>query len=147
VTGNLAPIAKFRSDELAKDGTKKTLNWLATAEAQRPTAPLGAGSPGQRPLFGVDDFSLPSGTSPAGTPVAPGTGTAVPGETGIEEFFKSLNQLPAEPGETDNRYHPEPEKENSVTPTAESPSTDSPTTTNDSPPATGDAVEPADAGK
>jgi hypothetical protein len=111
VTGNFARIAKSRADDLAKESTQKTLNWLATAEAQRPTAPLGAGTPGQRPLFGVEDFPLPNATSPGGTPAAPGTGTIAPGTTSIEELFKGVNQLPAGTDAASERYQtPEPEK-------------------------------------
>jgi hypothetical protein len=113
VTGNFAPLAKYRAEELAKESTQKTLNWLATAEAQSPTSPLGAGTPGQRPLFGVDELKLPDGTTPGSSPTTPGTGTVTPGDTGIEDFFKGLQQLPTAPADGDNRYQSEPGKDNS----------------------------------
>jgi predicted negative regulator of RcsB-dependent stress response len=115
VTGHFARVAKFRSEELNKESTQKTLNWLATAEAQRPIAPLGAGTPGQRPDFGVDDLLLPNATTSEGGSTSPATGTAPPGETSLEELLKLRNQLPGE----DNRYQtPEPEK-SSAEPTAD----------------------------
>jgi hypothetical protein len=91
-------LAKRRADELAKEKTKKTLEWLALAEAPRVAGPLGAGTPGQRPAFDVEDFALPAATG--ATPSAPAGGTSV------EDFLKGFDQLGIGTGETTpDRYN------------------------------------------
>ena len=59
----------------AKPEAKETYAWLATADAAATPAPMGPGTPGQRPEFSAGDLPLP-GETPA--TAAPASGAAVP---------------------------------------------------------------------
>ena len=61
VTGPYAKYAKAQAERLAKPEAKETYAWLATAEPPRPRAPMGPGTPGQKPEFSPGDLSLPAG--------------------------------------------------------------------------------------
>ena len=61
VAGAYAEYAKAQAERLAKPEAKETYAWLATAEPPRPRAPMGPGTPGQRPEFSPGDLSLPAG--------------------------------------------------------------------------------------
>jgi hypothetical protein len=96
VKSTYAAMAKLRAEELAKEKTKATLSWLAMAEIPRTAAPAGGGTPGQRPLFDVPDFTLPGAT---GTPTDPAEI-----DKNLEEFFKGVEKLDLGGGDTKNRY-------------------------------------------
>jgi hypothetical protein len=86
VQGGFAALAKQRAELLAKQETKDTYAWLATAEVPRPRVPSGPGTPGQRPAFSAGDLDLPA----SGTPET----TATP----VEDLFKAFG-VPEEPAD------------------------------------------------
>ena len=51
VTGSYAVYAKAQAERLSKPETKDTYAWLATAQPPAPKAPMGPGTPGQKPEF------------------------------------------------------------------------------------------------
>lgn len=63
VKGGFSVLAEERIKQLEKQDTKDAYAWLATAEGPRRTAPLGPGTPGQRPGFSPGEIALPSATS------------------------------------------------------------------------------------
>jgi predicted negative regulator of RcsB-dependent stress response len=123
VTGPYATYAKAQAERLAKPEAKETYAWLATAEPPRPKAPMGPGTPGQKPEFSPGDLSLP-GASDTG---ATNSGDA---KTSSEVYDKLFNDLQgaAKADENGDRYNPD-----------QPPATDSNPAAPGSTPATGDA--------
>ena len=101
VQGGYQGYAKLQAERLDKPETKETYAWLATAQAPRPRAPMGPGTPGERPEFSPGEFALPGtdtesgSTQPGLDPGAPTTGAA-PGES-FEDLIQGL-QLPTTEG-------------------------------------------------
>lgn len=99
VTGPYATYAKEQAERLSKPEAKETYAWLATAQPPVSKAPMGPGTPGQKPEFSPSDISLPN---------AAGTEGAAPGETkGPETSFDDLlkgMRDDAKKGETGDRY-------------------------------------------
>jgi len=94
VEGGFAPLAKLRAEALAEEKTRKTLDWLATAEVPRSAARSGGGTPGGRTLLDVEDFALPDAT-----------GGTDPTKLDIDEMFKGIDlQLGTGAGESTDRY-------------------------------------------
>jgi predicted negative regulator of RcsB-dependent stress response len=79
VGGGYAELARQQADRLAEPQAKETYAWLATAQAPRPRAPAGPGTPGERPEFSAGDFPLPG--AEAGAP---------DGSTDQSETFENL---------------------------------------------------------
>jgi hypothetical protein len=100
VKGGYEEFAKLQSDRLAKPEAQEAYAWLATAEAPRPRAPAGPGTPGQRPEFSAGDFPLPGESPDAGT-----TDTA-PGES-VEDLLKGFDLgFPKAGSDEADRYEP-----------------------------------------
>ncbi len=99
VTGPYAAYAKVQAERLANPEAKETYNWLATAQAPAPRAPMGPGTPGQQPEFSPGDISLPNGSG--ATP-----GTPSQSKNAAETFDALLKDLQKESkeGEADDRY-------------------------------------------
>jgi hypothetical protein len=62
VKGAFAPLAERRAKELQEQDLKETYDWLATARAPQ-RAPLGPGTPGERPDFAPGELEMPAGES------------------------------------------------------------------------------------
>ncbi len=60
VKGGFEVLAQQRAKELDEPDTKEAYAWLATAVAPRRTAPVGPGTPGQRPGFAPGELDLPA---------------------------------------------------------------------------------------
>jgi hypothetical protein len=71
VSGGFAEYAKQQVERLEKPATKEDYAWLASAQAPRPRAPLGPGTPGQRPEFSPGDLDLPGSPPEGATPDTP----------------------------------------------------------------------------
>jgi len=84
VKGGYEEFAKQQAERLAKPEAQEAYAWLATAQAPRPRAPAGPGTPGQRPEFSAGDFPLPGETPDADTT------DAAPGES-VEELLKGFD--------------------------------------------------------
>ncbi|HEX4414310.1 MAG TPA: tetratricopeptide repeat protein [Lacipirellulaceae bacterium] len=98
VTGPYAEYAKAQAERLAKPEAKETYAWLATAQPPAPKAPMGPGTPGQKPEFSPGDIPLPNATGAAGA--APGE-TKGP-ETSFDDLLKSMRNDAK--GEAADRY-------------------------------------------
>lgn len=96
VTGGYKDYAEKQVERLARPEAVATYDWLAKAEPPRSQAPIGPGTPGQRPEFTAGEIALP-GESPEGA--APMTGS----DTGpsIDDLLKGLRELPTETGTAD----------------------------------------------
>ncbi len=68
VTGSYAPYAKAQAERLSKPETKDTYAWLATAQPPAPKAPMGPGTPGQKPEFSPGEIALPKSGAAESTP-------------------------------------------------------------------------------
>jgi hypothetical protein len=99
VTGPFAEYAKKQADQLAKPATQETYAWLATAQLPKQAAPMGPGTPGQKPEFSAGDMALPGAASPeAGT-----TGDSKSSAAAFDELLKSLRE-DSKKLETPDRY-------------------------------------------
>jgi tetratricopeptide (TPR) repeat protein len=94
VVGPYAKYAKEQAERLATAESKDTYAWLKTAQAPRPVAPTGPGTPGQRPEFSPGDLTLPNTGA---------TSTTEPGDSkSASETFDALlkdMQKDLKPGE------------------------------------------------
>jgi hypothetical protein len=102
VIGPFSVYAKAQAKRLAEPNAKETYTWLATAQAPISRAPMGPGTPGQRPEFNPGELSLPNG------------GAADAGKTdeakGASETFDTLfkdTQKDSKSNETGDRYKTE----------------------------------------
>ncbi|MEX2309769.1 MAG: hypothetical protein WD738_19505 [Pirellulales bacterium] len=84
VKGGYEEFAKQQAERLAKPAAQETYAWLATVEAPRPKAPLGPGTPGQRPEFSAGDIPLP-GEAPEPGP------TDAPSSESFDDLLKGLD--------------------------------------------------------
>ncbi len=99
VTGSYAVYAKAQAERLSKPETKDTYAWLETAQPPLPKAPMGPGTPGQKPEFSPGEIALPNG----------GTTEATPGgeQKNASETFDNLlkdMQKDSKSTETGDRY-------------------------------------------
>ena len=90
---------------LADQKSKEIYEWLASAQAPRPAAPAGSGTPGQRPDFSAGDLEMPSADK--GLPAEPSTATT-------DDLLKGF--LPDEGKETKDRYQTGDDKAKSDAP-------------------------------
>jgi hypothetical protein len=81
VKGGYQQFAQEQAERLATPEAQEAYAWLATAQAPRPRAPAGPGTPGQRPEFAADDFPLPGEIPDAG---------ATDGASDQSESFENL---------------------------------------------------------
>jgi predicted negative regulator of RcsB-dependent stress response len=98
VTGPYATYAKQQAERLARPDAKETYTWLATAQPPRPKAPMGPGTPGQRPEFAPGDIGMPGATD--SKPNAP---EATQGGDPFQNLLKSM-ELESKGGDTADRY-------------------------------------------
>ncbi|HEX6961055.1 MAG TPA: hypothetical protein VF175_04260 [Lacipirellula sp.] len=89
VEGALSEVADQRLRELEGEQVEKTVEWLATAELPKPTAPGGPGTPGSRPGF---EATVPP--TDAATSAAEAAMTDIFG--GLEAEDPSRYETPAE---------------------------------------------------
>jgi hypothetical protein len=82
VEGAYERFAKEQSERLASPEAKQAYAWLATAQAPRPKAPAGRGTPGQLPDFSAGDFPLPGDT--------PSTDATAPADGASSESFEDV---------------------------------------------------------
>jgi predicted negative regulator of RcsB-dependent stress response len=101
VTGPYAAYAKAQAERLAKPEAKETYGWLATARPPAPRAPMGPGTPGQRPEFAPGDIALPNSNSTGADNAAPGETKA--GGTSFDELLKNMRN-DTKQSETGDRY-------------------------------------------
>jgi hypothetical protein len=99
VQGGYAPYAKLQVDRLAQSEAKDTYAWLATARPPLPRAPLGPGTPGQRPDFSEGQLTLP------GTEASPSSPAGTPPTESLDDLLKGLDLDFNTPSEGD-RYAP-----------------------------------------
>jgi predicted negative regulator of RcsB-dependent stress response len=99
VTGPYAEYAKAQVARLAKPEAKETYDWLATAQPPAPKAPMGPGTPGQKPEFSPGDIALPNATGAEGG--APSEGSGSPAS--FDDLLKGMRE-DAKKGETGDRY-------------------------------------------
>jgi predicted negative regulator of RcsB-dependent stress response len=124
VKGGFAALAEERAKQLENQDTKEAYSWLSTAEGPRRAAPIGPGTPGQRPGFNPGEIELP--------PASGSTNEAGP-NVSIDDLFKGI-------GETSNKDDPNvTDRYNGGAPATEQ----SPSSPEKSTPATGSAP-PAD---
>jgi hypothetical protein len=130
VEGGYDEYAKQQAERLAQPETKDTYAWLATAQPPLPKAPMGPGTPGQRPAFSPGDLPLSGATGSSPGATEPGTGAD-------ESFQDILKGLESEPVGGAERYPtdkpPEGEKD-SGEPPAEPAKTENPPTEGAAPP-------------
>jgi hypothetical protein len=105
VHGGFATLAKERAEKIADQKSKEIYDWLASAQAPRPAAPAGSGTPGQRPDFSAGELEMPSADK--GLPAEPSTATG-------EDLLKGF--LPDEGKETKDRYQTGDDKAKSDAP-------------------------------
>jgi predicted negative regulator of RcsB-dependent stress response len=112
VAGPYAKYAKTQAERLATPESKDIYSWLKTAQAPRPVAPMGPGTPGQRPEFSPGDLSLPNGG-------AEGASTSGENKSAADTFDALLKdmQKDAKPGAPeDNRYKADEQPASDATP-------------------------------
>jgi hypothetical protein len=90
VRGGYEEYAKLQAKRLAEPETKDMYAWLAKTEPPRPRAPVGPGTPGQRPEFSAGELSLPGESPESGAPGATDS---------FEELLRGLRDLPSESGD------------------------------------------------
>jgi predicted negative regulator of RcsB-dependent stress response len=146
VAGGYGRYAKLQAERLAKPEAKEIYAWLENARPPLPRAPMGPGTPGQRPLFSEGELALPGGVVPPGS-TAP-DGSPAQGQS-IDDLLRGLElDFGTPPPEGADRYAPDATppateatqeqaasdsadgtSQDGVTPPAtETPATDSPTT-------------------
>jgi predicted negative regulator of RcsB-dependent stress response len=99
VTGSYAVYAKAQAERLSKPESKDTYAWLATAQPPVPKAPMGPGTPGQKPEFSPGEIALPNGGT---TETTPGGDTKNASET-FDNLLKDM-QKDSKSTETGDRY-------------------------------------------
>jgi hypothetical protein len=101
VTGAFAEMAKSRAEALAEPKTAEAIQWLASAEPPRRPAPLGPGTPGERPPFSAGDVPLPGGAPAGGA-----AGGAASGPNSFDALMEGLelDDLGTEKGASADRY-------------------------------------------
>jgi hypothetical protein len=85
VTGPFTRLAELRAKDLEGQEAKDTYAWLATAEGPR-RAPIGPGTPGQRPAFAPGDLDMPAAGATNGKSDVPFS---------AEDLFKGIGETPA----------------------------------------------------
>jgi tetratricopeptide (TPR) repeat protein len=60
VTGAYARYADLQAQRLEKPDAQEAYAWLSTAQLPRPAAPVGPGTPGQKPEFSPGEMTLPN---------------------------------------------------------------------------------------
>ncbi len=99
VQGAYADYAKVQIERLNKPDAQETYAWLATAQMPLPKAPVGPGTPGQRPEFSPGEMNLPA-AGPAAGPKADDTKAA---NEAFDNLLKSLKD-DAKKGDAADRY-------------------------------------------
>jgi hypothetical protein len=103
VAGTYAKYAKAQAERLAQPEAKETYAWLATAEAPRPVAPLGPGTPGKGPELFPSDIPLPGESN-----LTPGAGDGVGAAEAFDALLKEMKkETPASDkasDQADDRY-------------------------------------------
>ncbi len=99
VTGSYAVYAKAQAERLSKPETKDTYAWLETAQPPLPKAPMGPGTPGQKPEFSPGEIALPNGGT---TEATPGSKQKNASET-FDNLLKDM-QKDSKSTETGDRY-------------------------------------------
>jgi tetratricopeptide (TPR) repeat protein len=107
VKGTFTKYAQQQVERLEKPDAQEAYAWLATAQPPRPKAPVGPGTPGQRPEFSPGEISLPGANAP---PVgkAPDA-TSKGGVDAMEELLKSIKEDPKKL-QTPDRYKTDQQK-------------------------------------
>jgi hypothetical protein len=100
VTGTYAAYAKAQVERLGKPESKELYAWLATAQPPLPQAPMGPGTPGQKPEFSPGEIALPNGGTSEGAPPSGETKNA--SET-FDNLLKDM-QKDSKSTETGDRY-------------------------------------------
>jgi predicted negative regulator of RcsB-dependent stress response len=106
VAGGYGQYAKLQAERLAQPEAKETYAWLKNARPPLPRAPMGPGTPGQRPLFSEGELALPGGAIPPGR-TAP-DGSPAQGQS-IDDLLRGLEMDfgTGTPSEENDRYAPD----------------------------------------